>query len=149
MKKVLKILVASGLFIFVAAQFYQPAVNKDEGQIYTTDFANVYNVPIDIKVMLQTSCYDCHSNNTNYVWFDYIQPARAFVDSHIGNGKKQLNFNEWASYSTRKQERLLNSIKKQIETKQMPLSSYLMLHNDAELNDEQINQLTNWLKEHE
>lgn len=147
MKRVLKIMLTIVLFIFIAIQFYQPALNVDKGQVYTTDFTQVYKMPIEVKAMLQTSCYDCHSNNTNYVWYDYIQPARTFVENHIKNAKQDLNFNEWGTYSNRKQERLLNSIKEQIETKQMPLSSYTIMHKKAKLNDEQIKVLTNWLKE--
>lgn len=149
MKKVLKIILAIVLFIFIGIQFYQPALNVDKGQVYTTDFTQVYKMPVEVKAMLQTSCYDCHSNNTKYVWYDYIQPARAIVENHINNAKEDLNFNEWGNYSNRKQERLLNSIKEQIETKQMPLSSYTLMHKDAKLNDEQIKTLTNWLKEQE
>ena len=137
------------LFIFIAIQFYQPALNVDKGQVYTTDFTQVYKMPVEVKAMFQTSCYDCHSNNTKYVWYDYVQPARALVENHIKNAKEDLNFNEWGTYSNRKQERLLNSIKEQIETKQMPLSSYTLMHKDAKLNDEQIKTLTDWLKEQE
>ena len=149
MKRVLKIMLTIVLFIFIAIQFYQPALNVDKGQVYTTDFTQVYKMPIEVKAMLQTSCYDCHSNNTNYVWYDYVQPARTLVENHIKNAKEDLNFNEWGIYSNRKQERLLNSIKEQIETKQMPLSSYTIMHKKAKLNDEQIKVLTNWLKEQE
>ena len=149
MKRVLKIMLTIVLFIFIAIQFYQPALNVDKGQVYTTDFTQVYKMPIEVKAMLQTSCYDCHSNNTNYVWYDYVQPARTLVENHIKNAKEDLNFNEWDTYSNRKQERLLNSIKEQIETKQMPLSSYTMMHKNTKLNDEQIKVLTNWLKEQE
>ena len=147
MKRVLKIMLAIVLFIFIAIQFYQPALNVDKGQVYTTDFTQVYKMPIEVKAMLQTSCYDCHSNNTNYVWYDYVQPMRALVENHIKNAKEDLNFNEWGTYSNRKQDRLLNSIKEQIETKQMPLASYTMMHKNTKLNDEQIKVLTNWLKE--
>lgn len=147
MKRVLKIILATVLLIFIAIQFYQPALNVDKGQVYTTDFTQVYKMPIEVKAMLQTSCYDCHSNNTNYVWYDYVQPARTLVENHIKNAKQDLNFNEWGTYSNRKQERLLNSIKEQIESKQMPLSSYTIMHKNAKLNDEQIKVLTNWLKE--
>ena len=149
MKKVLKIILAIVLFIFIGMQFYQPALNVDKGQVYTTDFTQAYKMPVQVKAMFQTSCYDCHSNNTKYVWYDYVQPARALVENHIKNAKEDLNFNEWGTYSNRKQERLLNSIKEQIETKQMPLSSYTLMHTDAKLNDEQIKTLTDWLKEQE
>ena len=126
MKKVLKIILAIVLFIFIAIQFYQPALNVDKGQVYTTDFTQFYKMPVQVKAMFQTSCYDCHSNNTNYVWYDYIQPARALVESHIKNAKEDLNFNEWGKYSNRKQERLLNSIKNlnNIETGKTTLANH-------------------------
>lgn len=130
----------------MAIQFYQPALNVDKGQVYTTDFTQSYKMPVEVKAMLQTSCYDCHSNNTNYVWYDYVQPARSMVENHIKNAKQDLNFNEWGNYSNRKQERLLNSIKEQIETKQMPLSSYTLFHRNAKLSDAQIKVLSDWFK---
>ncbi|KMQ61627.1 cytochrome C [Chryseobacterium angstadtii] len=147
MQKIVKIIPVILLLIFIAFQWHQPAPNTDEGQIYKTDFTRKYTMSAEVKTMFQTSCYDCHSNNTNYVWYDYIQPARNMVEKHIREGKEELNFNEWDTYSNRKQERLLNSIKKQIETKQMPLSSYTIMHNNAKLNDKQIKTLTDWLKE--
>ena len=104
MKKVLKIILAIVLFIFIGMQFYQPALNVDKGQVYTTDFTQAYKMPVQVKAMFQTSCYDCHSNNTNYVWYDYVQPMRALVENHIKNAKEDLNFNEWDTYSNRKQE---------------------------------------------
>ena len=149
MKKAVKIILAIMLFIFIAVQFYQPALNVDKGQVYTTDLTQVYKMPVEVKTLFQNSCYDCHSNNTNYVWFDYVQPARILVENHIKNAKGDLNFSEWGSYSNRKQKRLLNSIKEQIETKKMPLSSYTLMHENAKLDDEQIEVLTNWLKEQE
>jgi len=132
------------LVIFIALQFYQPALNIDKGQVYETDFTKVYIVPKKVGNLLKTSCYDCHSNNTVYVWYDYIQPVRTLAESHIKDAKADLNFNEWGTYSKRKQDRLLSSIKKQIETKQMPLSSYTLMHKNAKLDDEQIAMLSAW-----
>jgi uncharacterized protein YxeA len=88
MKKVLKIILALVLFIFIAIQFYQPALNVDKGQVYTTDFSQVYKMPVEVKTILHTSCYDCHSNNTNYMWYDHVQPARTMVENHIEDAKK-------------------------------------------------------------
>lgn len=148
MKKSLKMIAAIVLSIFIAIQFYQPARNVDKGQAYVTDFMQAYNsMPIEVKTILHSSCYDCHSNNTNYVWYDYIQPARALIENHIKNAKEDLNFNEWGTYSNRKQQRLLNSIIEQIETKKMPLASYTLLHSNAKLDETQVKVLTKWLKE--
>jgi len=146
MKKILKVTFGTILLVLIIIQFYQPERNSDNGKNYTSDFMSSYKVPEDVKEILQTSCYDCHSNNTNYVWYDYIQPARTLVEKHINNAKKELNFNEWGNYSNRKQERLLTSMITQIENKEMPIPSYVFMHREKKLSDIQIKVLTNWLK---
>ena len=77
MKKVIKIILVTVLFFFIAIQLYQPALNVNKGQVDKTDFTQFYKMPVQVKAMFQTSCYDCHSNNTNYVWYDYT--ARKIV----------------------------------------------------------------------
>ncbi len=135
------------LLVFVFIQFYQPAFNRDKGSAGTNDFARVCKMPAEVKIMFQNSCYDCHSNNTDYAWYDYIQPARTVVEDHIKNAKEDLNFSEWGTYSSRKQERLLNSIKEQIVNRQMPLSSYTVMHRKAKLSNDEIKTVTKWLNE--
>jgi hypothetical protein len=53
MKKVLKIILPIVLFIFIAIQFYQPALNVNKGQVYETDFEKVYDVPLNVQSILQ------------------------------------------------------------------------------------------------
>ena len=50
---------------------------------------------------------------------------------------KELNFNEFGSYSNRKQQSELEAISKQIKSGDMPLSSYTLLHHDAIFNEAQ------------
>ncbi len=145
MRRWLKKIALTLLICFVLLQFYQPARNKSNGQDFSKDFVTTYNAPDSIKKILHTSCYDCHSNNTNYLWYDYIQPARMLVESHIKRGKRELNFNEWTDYSTRKQGSKLKGIIKQVQEGEMPLKSYTMLHTSAKLNAAEREQLINWL----
>ncbi|WP_079243785.1 heme-binding domain-containing protein [Chryseobacterium indologenes] len=147
MKQILKRVLVFVLSLFIAIQLYQPAFNMDKGKAVTKDFTRVYKMPAEVQTLFRNSCYDCHSNNTDYVWYDYIQPARLLVENHIKEAKNDLNFSEWETYSNRKQERLLNSIKEQIINRQMPLSSYTLMHRKAKLSDNEIKIMTEWLKE--
>ena len=131
--------------VLIAIQFYQPVLNQSSGQDYTNDFLITTNAPKNISKLIQTSCYNCHSNNTNYLWYDYVQPARIFVESHISDGKEELNFNEFGSYSNRKQQSKLEAMIKQIKSGEMPLSSYTLLHQDAVLNEIQKKDLITWI----
>ncbi|MGE9311108.1 heme-binding domain-containing protein [Niabella sp. CJ426] len=149
MKRKIKPVALALLFLFVAIQFYQPARNSNKEQDETMDIAQSNNIPADVKRILHISCYDCHSSNTNYVWYNYIQPARMIVESHIKRARKDLNFSEWGTYSNRKKERLLTSIKKQIETKEMPLPSYTLMHENARLNEVRAKILIDWIQSQE
>ena len=85
------------LIVFLLLQFYQPARNSDNGQVLPIHIAKVYNIPIKVQQTLQNSCYDCHSNNTHYPWYSYLQPSRFLMEYHIKTGKENLNFRggEW------------------------------------------------------
>ncbi|WP_343672868.1 heme-binding domain-containing protein [Chitinophaga sp.] len=141
-----KIIVAL-LVILVLMQFYQPAPNKDNGQVGDNDFVKMYNMPLKIGEILKISCYDCHSNNTHYLWYDYIQPGRMLVERHIAAAKKELNFSEWGTYSSRKQQRLLSDIKNQVKKGEMPLRSYTLLHTQAKLKDDQVKVIVSWIEQ--
>jgi len=127
-------------------QLYQPARNLGYGQDITANFTKVYNVPKNVKNILRTSCYDCHSNYTNYPWYSNIQPARFLMESHIKEGKENLNFNEWGNYSSRKQKNKLDRIVKEIKSNEMPLASYTLIHKNAILSSSQKQEVMNWIE---
>ena len=145
MKKSIKKILFIGLIIFLLMQLYQPARNESFEQDVTANFTKVYKVPKNVETILRTSCYDCHSNNTNYPLYSYIQPARFFMESHIKEGKENLNFNEWGNYSGRKQKNKLDRIAKQIKSNEMPLSSYTLIHKNAKLTLTQKEEVINWI----
>ena len=126
-------------------QLYQPARNENFEQVNISEFTKVYKVPKNVETILKTSCYDCHSNNTNYPLYSYVQPARFFMESHIKKGKENLNFNEWGNYTNRKQNNKLDIIVKQIKSNEMPLSSYTLIHKNAILTPTQKEEVINWI----
>ncbi|PJJ07624.1 heme-binding protein [Flavobacterium sp. 1] len=127
-------------------QLYQPARNIALEQDLTANFTKVYNVPKNVEAILRTSCYDCHSNNTNYPWYSNIQPVGIFMQNHINEGKENLNFNEYGNYSKRKQNSKLKAIKKQIKLNEMPLASYTLIHKNAILSSGQKQEVMNWIE---
>jgi len=127
-------------------QLYQPARNESYEQELTANFTKMYDVPKNVETTLRTSCYDCHSNNTNYPLYSYMQPARFFMEEHIKDGKKDLNFNEFGRYSKRKQGNKLEAIVKQIKSDEMPLASYTLIHKNAILTPTQKEEIINWIE---
>ena len=131
------------LMVFVMIQFIQPKQNKSSVTL-ATDLTNTISVPNDVQFVLKTSCYDCHSNNTNYPWYSNIQPFGWLLARHIKRGKEDLNFNEFGSYSLRRQKSKLNGIANSVRDETMPLGSYTIIHRNARLSNEQKALLMNW-----
>jgi hypothetical protein len=145
MKKSIKKIIFIVFLIFLVMQLYQPARNTEFEQDSTVDFTGVYLVPKNVETILRTSCYDCHSNNTNYPWYSNIQPGRFFMERHIKEGKENLNFSEFGKYSKRKQENKLDRIVKEIKSDEMPLASYTLIHQNAMLTLSQKNEVIDWV----
>ncbi len=137
-----KILIA-GFTSFLLIQFVQPARNK-KGRVAQTDVTNTVPVPGEVLALLQTACYDCHSNNTRYPWYSYVQPIGWVLANHINTGKKNLNFSKFGSYSGRLQQSKLTSVESQVQDGLMPISSYTWMHSDARLNPAQRQLLVDW-----
>jgi hypothetical protein len=106
-----------------------------------------YNVPPDVQNILDKSCNDCHSNNTVYPWYVHVQPVDWWMNGHIHDGKEELNFDEFSSYSLRRQFRKFEEIAKQVKEDEMPISSYTLIHRDAILTAEQKGKVIRWSQE--
>jgi hypothetical protein len=107
----------------VLIQFIQPAQNKSS-ELLSTDMIKTFIVHQNVQSILKAACYDCHSNNTNYPWYSYIQPFGWVLANHIKEGKVELNFSEFGSYTQRRQASKLKGIENRIKDESMPLSSY-------------------------
>lgn len=99
-------------------------------------FVDTFKVSEQVNAILAVSCYDCHSNNTDYPWYSEIQPMAWLMDKHIKDGKEKLNFDELSSYGSRRLNSKFTQITKQIEQDKMPLNSYLWMHEGARLSME-------------
>jgi hypothetical protein len=143
--KIVKNIVLVLLVAFVGIQFI-PTERNQSDIVSATDFMLVNNVQNKLKSKLQVSCYDCHSNNTIYPWYNKIQPVAWFLEDHINDGKKELNFNEWDTYSDRRKKSKLRSIAKQIESDEMPLFSYTLVHKSAIFSEEDKLMVINYMK---
>lgn len=146
MKTLLKKLGLSVLIVFVLAQFFGP--QKNAGDLTSVDaFLAETNPPEDVKVILESTCFDCHSNTTTYPWYNTITPVNYWINDHIVDGKKHFNLSVWDSYSVKKKDHKLDELIEEVEAKEMPLPSYTWTHGDANLTQEQITAIVSWAKQ--
>ena len=140
MKKILLSIIA----LLVLIQFIRPT--KNESMDYSNDIFKVVETPLEVKDILETSCNDCHSNKTIYPWYSEIAPISWYLASHVNDGKEHLNFSNWTNYNNFQKEHILKNFDNVLDKHQMPLKSYLILHEEATLSKQQIEILTNWVK---
>lgn len=143
--KITKIIALILLIGFVGIQFVPTDLNQND-TVPKTDFLLVNNTQENISAILQESCYDCHSNNTKYPWYNKVQPAAWFLENHIKDGKEELNFNEWDTYSNRRKNSKLKSIISQVKDDEMPLASYTLIHKDAKLSKSEKTLINDYMK---
>ena len=142
--KIFKIIAGVLLIAFIGIQFLPKQINQSQTTL-KADFLVVNKVPANIKNKLQASCYDCHSNNTRYPWYNKIQPAAMSLANHVKDGKKELNFSEWDSLSVRQKKSKLKAIVNQIRDDEMPLNSYTIIHKDATFTKAEKQEIIEWM----
>jgi hypothetical protein len=131
------------LVIFLAIQVFRPAKNLSGAT--TNDISTLYTVPEDVKVILAKACNDCHSNKTKYPWYSEIQPVSWWLSNHVKDGRRHMNFNEFATYRVAKQYKKLEECIDEVKDGAMPLSSYTILHKDAVLTDAEKQTFFAWV----
>jgi hypothetical protein len=143
MKKILKFVVIVLVLGFIVLQFFPPdRTNPPIAEAETLEATT--RVPADVAAILNRSCGDCHSHKTTYPWYSYVSPASLFLASHIRDGRRHLNFSVWNTYEKKKKLKKLEEVREQVESGEMPLSSYLWIHRDAVLSESDKKALVDW-----
>ena len=134
----MKKIVIALIVILVGVQFIpvdrtNPPVKSDIG------------APENISKILRTSCYDCHSNETNWPWYSYVAPVSFLVADDVHEGRKHMNFSEWDKLSAKDQKEYMEDIIEVIEEGEMPLTSYTFTHPNAKLDAYRIKMIKDWI----
>lgn len=117
---------------------YPPAENPPVGEEVPA--------PADVREVLRTSCYDCHSNETVWPWYSGVVPAKWLVRGHVVEGRGHLNFSRWGEYPPERAARKLEEVVEMVEEGKMPVASYVWLHGDAALSAEEAALITEWAR---
>ena len=127
---------------FVLIQAIQIEISEAPQNI---DPVKEIQAPEEIASLLKTSCYDCHSYQTTLPWYGSIAPVSWEVKSHIKDGRKWVNFQEWGNYDEEKQQKVYKGIVKSINLR-MPIPMYMKMHEEAKLTAKQRKMIRTWAK---
>ena len=102
--------------------------------------------PAEVMEILRTSCYDCHSNESEWPWYSNIAPVSWLVVNDVNEGREHMNFSGWQSYSEEDKAEDIEEVWEEIEEGEMPLWFYLPLHPEARLSDDQKETIRKWVE---
>ncbi|MDB5256654.1 MAG: hypothetical protein JWM14_1349 [Chitinophagaceae bacterium] len=138
-KLILGLAVLLILIQFIRIDKTNPPLDK------TKDFITLTHPSDEIKGILVTSCYDCHSNETTYPWYSNVAPISWWLKDHINEGREHLNFSVWGTYTEKRQQHKLDECIEEVHEGEMPLSTYTSLHKEAKLSPEQQEKINTWI----
>jgi len=140
MKKILYIIVILLVIIqFIPANLPEVSTKNPNDLI-----VNNVDIPEDVKLILKTSCYDCHSNETHYPWYSYVAPVSFLVSRDTKVGREELNFSNWTEYSKSDMAGILDGISDEVAEGEMPMKIFTLIHQDASLSNQEKEILIDW-----
>lgn len=143
MARVLKLLGLALALVLLVLQFFQPDQNKAPVDP-DRDMLSLVSPDTEIAELIRKACYDCHSNQTDYPWYNRISPVSWYLEKHIREGKEELNFSIYGALDKAGKVGLYADFCDVLDAGTMPLQSYLLLHKSARLSQEERNLLCEW-----
>ncbi len=101
----------------------------------------------NVLKILKKSCYDCHSYETKWSIYSDIAPLSFGVVSHVEDGRKALNFSNYENINPEIKEKRLKRAVILIKNGRMPVSNYLMFHEEARMTKDEQETLISWFEQ--
>jgi Haem-binding domain len=133
----MKPLVLTIVFLMLALIAFAGSLSrKQNGRVSAkaNDYRNVEPFRgSEVGNTLARACGDCHSNQTRLPWYGHVAPISWWIQSHVREGREELNFSEWTRYTALQRHNELESICGVVSNGRMPPASYTALHPEASL----------------
>jgi hypothetical protein len=120
------------LAIFVAVQFV-PYGWWHSNPLVT---ANAPWPDPEAEAIARESCYDCHSNETEWPLYSYVAPMSWLVRSDVERGREELNFSTWDTGGGKVEDAI-----EVVTEGSMPPGNYTRIHRDTDLSEAEIDVL--------
>jgi hypothetical protein len=101
----------------------------------------------EVASILKVSCYNCHSNETEYPWYAHVAPSSWLVARDVRLAREELNFSTWQGLEMMDQLGILDDIYQEVESGEMPLEIYTVVHNSAKLDQRQRELIMAWAED--
>jgi uncharacterized membrane protein len=141
--KVCRRLLLLVVFLLLAVQAI-PVKRENPAVDQTKKLEATAIVPPEIHGILRRSCNDCHSNETVWPWYSHVAPVSWVVVYDVREGRADLNFSDWGSYSIKERSDKLEDICGRVRRDEMPDGKYTLIHRNARLTTDERNAVCAW-----
>ncbi len=87
MSRRLKIAGIGLIVLLIVLQFFRPELNNEPPDP-ELDLISLAAPPEALARVLRNACYDCHSNQTIYPWYEKLSPVSWYLHKHIRRERK-------------------------------------------------------------
>ena len=94
----------------------------------------------EVKQILTSACFDCHSEEGNPAWYVKMAPSYWFA----GSARDDLNFTDWNEYDEQRRSDSIEAISRTVTRGEMPPWTYTVFHPAAKLTNEQKDLVSEW-----
>jgi len=92
------------------------------------------------RALAARACFDCHSNETRWPWYADLAPFSWVVQWDVETARSVINFSEW-----NRTYELAAYAGSSVRTGSMPLIKYKMAHPEAQLTEQETQDLVRGL----
>jgi hypothetical protein len=131
-------LAIAAVVLFALLQCIRPAIPSQPA-------AAEIQAPPEVRQILETHCYACHSDERRLSWFDQIVPAYWLVRHDILTARQHLDFSTLGAKPLAVQKATLYEAVTMVQLGAMPLPKFVALHPDARMTPEDLNVLKAYL----
>ena len=124
----------------VAAQFVPPSAKPAPVPADKRHMAEMTDPRVG--AILDRSCQDCHSGNTQWPWYGRMAPVSWLLSRDVNRGLAKLDFSHWSVRTHSVNERM--EICDAVSNGSMPLGAYTVIHPNAKLSKRDIDLICDW-----
>jgi hypothetical protein len=135
----------TALALLFAAQFI-PIGARNPASLPAQSIYAIQPVPEVVRLVFESSCNDCHSNQTRWPWYSHVAPVSWMIAHDVHQGRRHFNLSEWGRYTGRQKEEKLESICDQVTNGDMPDSKYAFVHRKVRLTQGQRDAVCAWVE---
>jgi len=127
-----------GFILFALLQCIRPGIPSQPA-------AAEIQAPPEVRHILETHCYACHSDQRRLSWFDQIVPGYWLVRHDILTAREHLDFSTIGAKPAAAQKGALYEGVTMVQLGAMPLPQFVALHPDARMSSADLDTIKAYL----